>query len=254
LGSAYAQAPAFEVVSMKQSAPDAGSAVGSRGGPGTRTPGSWTCFNMSLSNIVWIGFNLRSQQLVAPDWMNEPRFDITAKIPEGASREAFYQMFQNMLVERFGLKFHRDQKDVQGYELTVAKGGPKFKESGPEPPKDTITTPPPAGRGPSLGADGFPVLVPGISGVAMTGNRARGQWMRAPIDRLVRELDSSLGKPVVDGTGLTAKYDLYLSWVPDQMRPDAGGPTLAGALQDQLGLRLEGSKRPGDTALDCHAE
>src|SRR5215510_14863912 len=136
LAVAHAQSPAFDVVSIKLSPPAAGSTVGSRGGPGTRTPGGWTCQNMSLYNIVWIAFNLRSQQLVAPDWMNEPRFDITAKIPEGDTREEFYLMFQKTLAERFGLKVHHDRKEVQGYELTVAKNGPKFKESGAEQPKD----------------------------------------------------------------------------------------------------------------------
>src|ERR1017187_2169328 len=87
LAVARAQSPAFDVVSIKLSPLDAGSTVSSRGGPGTRTPGFWTCQNMSLYNIVWIAFNLRSQQLVAPDWMNEPRFDIAARIPEGATRE-----------------------------------------------------------------------------------------------------------------------------------------------------------------------
>src|SRR5215510_14986054 len=132
LAVAHAQSPAFDVVSIKLSPPAAGSTVGSRGGPGTRTPGVWTGQNMSLYNIVWIAFNLRAQQLVGPDWMNEPRFDITAKIPEGATREQFYLMFQNMLVERFGLKVHHDQKEVLGFELTVMKNGPKFKESSPE--------------------------------------------------------------------------------------------------------------------------
>jgi uncharacterized protein (TIGR03435 family) len=136
---------------------------------------------MSLYNIVWIAFNLRSQQLVAPDWMNEPRFDITAKIPEGATREQFYLMFQNTLAERFGLKVHHDQKEVQGYELTVTKNGPKFKESGPEPPKDAV---PPVPQPPSLGPDGFPLAIPGISGVSITRNRARGQWLRAKMERL----------------------------------------------------------------------
>ena len=97
LAVTHAQAPAFDVVSIKLSPPDAGSTVSSRGGPGTRTPGVWTCQNMSLHNIVWIAFNLRSQQLVAPEWMNEPRFNITAKIPEGAPREHYYLMFQSML-------------------------------------------------------------------------------------------------------------------------------------------------------------
>src|SRR5947209_6426894 len=140
--AAHAQAPAFEVVSIKPSAPDQ-STVSSRGGPGTRTPGMWTCQNMSLHNVIGIAFNLNSQQLIAPEWTKEPRFDITAKVPEGATREQFFQMLQNMLVERFGLKFHRDQQQVQGFELSIAKGGPKFQESAPEPPKDPAAVPPP---------------------------------------------------------------------------------------------------------------
>jgi uncharacterized protein (TIGR03435 family) len=194
---------------------------------------------MSLYNVVWIAFNLRSQQLVAPDWMNEPRFNITAKIPEGTTREQFYLMFQNMLTERFGLKVHHDRKEVQGYELTVAKNGPKFNESGPEAPKDAA---PPVPQPPSLGPDGFPVLIPGISGVSITRNRARAQLLGAKMERLVRELDYQLGKPVVDATGLKGTYDLSLYWVPDSMLPDAGGPTILGALQSQLGLNLESKK------------
>src|ERR1035441_6946410 len=88
LAVVHAQSPAFDVVSVKLSPPDAGSTVSSRGGPGTRTPGVWTCQNMSLYNIVWIAFNLRSHQPVAPDWMNDPRFNITAKIPEGTDRKS----------------------------------------------------------------------------------------------------------------------------------------------------------------------
>jgi hypothetical protein len=88
----------------------------------------------------------------------------------------------------------------------VAKNGPKF--SGPEPPKDAS---PDAPRPPVL------------------GNRARGQWLRAPIQKLATELDYQLGKPVVEATGLGGKYDLHLYWVPETTPPDAGGPTPFGA-------------------------
>ena len=250
LAVAHAQAPAFDVVSIKLSPPGSSSS-GSGGGPGTRRPGVWTCQNLALHNIVWIAFHLRSQQLVAPDWMNEPRFDITVKIPEGATREQFYLMFQNMLAERFGLKVHHDRKEVQGYELTVAKNGPKFKESGPEPPKDAA---PPVPQPPSLGPDGFPIAIPGISGVSITRNRARGQWLRAKIERLVRDLDSAVGKPVVDATGLKEIYDISLYWVPDPMLPDSGGPTIFGALEEQLGLKLTSKKIMIPVVVVDHAE
>jgi hypothetical protein len=54
--------------------------------------------------------------------MREPRYDITARIAANATHEQFFQMFQNMLVERFGLAFHREQREVSGYELVVVKG------------------------------------------------------------------------------------------------------------------------------------
>jgi len=250
LAVAFAQAPKFDVVSIKPSHPDVGSGVSSRGGPGTRWPGVWTCQNMSLHNIVWIAFNLRSQQLVAPDWMHEPRFDITVKIPEATTREQFYAMFQDMLADRFGLKVHRESKEVQGYELTVGKNGPKFRESTSEPPQG----PPPVPQRPTLGADGFPVVTPGSNGVNITNNRARGQWLRAKIDRLVRDLDNAVDKPVIDATGLTGLYDLALYWVVDPMRPEAGGPTIFSALQDQLGLKLESKKVMLPVVVVDHAE
>jgi uncharacterized protein (TIGR03435 family) len=246
----HAQPPKFDVVSIKLSPPGAGSTVSSGGGPGTRRPGVWTFQRMELHNIVWIAFNLRSQQLVAPEWMHEPRFDITVKIPEGVSPEQFYLRFQDMLAERFGLKVHRESKEVQGYELTVAKNGPKFKPSTSEPPAG----PPPAPQPPTLGADGFPVVSPRMTGVNIMRNRARGQWLRARIERLVRNVDSAVGKPVVDATGLNGIYDLSLYWVVDPMQPDAGGPTLFGALQDQLGLKLEAKKVMLPVVVVDHAE
>jgi uncharacterized protein (TIGR03435 family) len=242
LAAAHAQTPTFEVASIKPSPPDHESSVSSRGGPGTRTPTTWTCQNMSLHNIVWIAFNLRSNQLIAPEWMNDTRFDVTARIPEGTTREQFYQMFQNLLTERFGLKFHRDQKEVQGYQLVLAKNGPKFQESGSEPAKET---PPP---------DGYPALRPGITGMSIRSNRAHAQWLRMSIQKFATDLDYRVEKPVVDATGLNGTYDLYLYWVADPMRADADGPSIFAALQDQLGLKLEPRKVTLPIVIIDHAE
>jgi uncharacterized protein (TIGR03435 family) len=213
MASAYAQSPAFEVASIKPSPPDAGSTVSSGGGPGTRDPGTWRCESMTLRNIVFIAFNVRSNQLVAPGWMNEPRFDITAKVPKGATREQVYRMLQNLLIERFGLKFHQEQKEVQGYQLVVAKNGPKFRESAPEPPKDASNPEAPAPRpaAPTLGSDGFPTVVPGVSSLTIIADHARGQWVRAPIQRLAANVERQLGAPVIDATGLKGQYDLSLA-------------------------------------------
>ena len=62
------------------------------------------------------------------------------------------------------------------------------------------------------------------------------------MERLARELDSQVEAPVVDATGLKGMYDISLYWVPDSTRPDADGPTIFSALQNQLGLILAPKK------------
>ena len=105
----------FEVASIKP-APPPGSGpmrVGSSGGPGTRDPGRFNCENCSLSNLVTQAYDIRSYQLSAPSWLATERFIILATVPEGATKEQFHVMLQNMLKERFGLTFHREQKEMQ---------------------------------------------------------------------------------------------------------------------------------------------
>ncbi|MGO9255964.1 MAG: TIGR03435 family protein [Bryobacteraceae bacterium] len=84
--------------------------------------------------------------------MVDTRFDITAKIPPGTTKEQFRLMQQNLLAERFKLTVHHEKKESQVYELTVGKNGPKLKESaGPETP---LTRPPKW----TIGSDGLPVV------------------------------------------------------------------------------------------------
>jgi uncharacterized protein (TIGR03435 family) len=63
-----------------------------------------------------------------------------------------------------------------------------------------------------------------------------------PMERFARLLSSQIGKPVIDGSGLDGKYDISLKWVPDTTRPDADGPSIFAALQEQLGLKLNEKK------------
>ena len=175
LPAAYGEGPNFEVASIRPAPPiDPKQFMDTRchGGPGTKDPGRWTCANISLSNLVVTIFDLKGFQIGAVASVSRDRFTIAAKVPEGATEEQFRQMQQNLLIERFGLKFHREKREIQGYELIVAKDGPKFKESEPEPPKDPDAGP--DAVGPSLSKmttdkDGFPVIPPGRTQVIMRG-------------------------------------------------------------------------------------
>ena len=88
---------------------------------------------MSLADLIPIAFKVKPYQVSGPDWMNVQRFDILAKLPEGATKEQVPEMLQALLAERFQLKVHRENRDQSVYALVVAKGGSKLKESSPEP-------------------------------------------------------------------------------------------------------------------------
>jgi uncharacterized protein (TIGR03435 family) len=134
---AFAQTPQFEVASVKPSAPDRYNGGGMSGGPGTKDPGLFTCDNVRLADLVMDAYDIPAgYHLSGPDWMNAARFDISARIPEATTRGQFKLMQQNLLAERFKMTSHHEQREVPGYDLVVAKNGPKMKEAAPPPPED----------------------------------------------------------------------------------------------------------------------
>jgi uncharacterized protein (TIGR03435 family) len=269
----------FEVASVKVSAPMTpgtmkGMMFGMRGGPGRAT-----FSNTSLMNVLTRAFDVKNYQISGPDWLDSERFDFTMKFPEGTTKEQFNVMLQNLLAERFGLKFHRETKDLQGYELVVGKNGPKLKETtlveekkpaGDGPPAPPM--PPPMLNGPpKTDANGFPVLErAGMSSTMRMGPKGASSHMTAraqTVTALAGLLTMQLRRPVTDKTGLTAKYDFTLEYAPEGgmmgnmringMPPPApnsldaeeSGPTLMSAVQEQLGLKLEARKTPTEMVV-----
>src|SRR5262249_36808575 len=132
-------------------------------------------------------------------------------------REQQNAMFQQLLIDRFGLKIHREKKETSVYSLEIGRNGPKMKEGGAESPYLSAPAP-----GKLVGT-------------------------KASMASLANSLGSRLNRPVLNNTGLTAGYDFTLTWVPDGMGndaavPEASGPSVFTALQDQLGLKLESKK------------
>jgi uncharacterized protein (TIGR03435 family) len=250
--NAYGQSPAdtkaadakleFEVASIKTSAPlgNGRMMVGSRGGPGTNDPGRVNYSNANLRMLIVNAYGVKFNQVTGgPDWLDSERFDIVAKIPEGATKEQVKIMLQNLLADRFKLAIHRETKEMAMYALTVGSKGPKLKET------EVVETPPPAapapgeggrGDGPPplpppgrlrVGADGCPETPPFAAGrggniMMMTPNGAcmisNGQTMSGLADMLSNQFD----RPVMDQTGLKGKYDFKLRFDPSSM-PGRGG-------------------------------
>ena len=242
---AFAQKPAFEVVTIKPAPPPwaQGMRMGSCGGPGSNDPGHWKGENLSLSDLVVTAYNLKRYQFSGLPWMNDVRFDIQAKVPPGATRDDLKLMLQGMLEERFKLATHHETKEMSGFELVAAKNGPKLKEA--DPPAPPAEGPRAPGGPLKLGPDGYPVLTGG-AGMAMMNGRARWQNSQCTAEAIASMLASQTGRPVTDATGLKGKYNVSMFWASDSRNSSESdadpGPTIYTAVQEQLGLKLESKK------------
>jgi len=260
--------PTFEVVSIK---PDHGDPhrVMIRMAPG----GRFSADNISVKMLLQEAYGVKDSQISgAPGWLDSEQYDIEAK-PEDSSadqdgklspeeRHAKLQMMlQSMLADRFKLALHHDTRELPIYALVVAKNGPKFHESAVTAEDSAPSGPPPPGP------PGAPRMRRGIGMMGRGDLTVNG----ASLDMFANVLSRQLGRLVVDKTGLKGDYDFTLKWTPDEGEgrmfhgagepprdaappPDASGPTIFTALQEQLGLKLESQKGPVDTIVIDHVE
>jgi uncharacterized protein (TIGR03435 family) len=173
-----------------------------------------------------------------PAWLKTDRYEIVAKAEGDASPDMMNgPMLQALLEDRFKLKVHRETREIPVYNLTLAKAAPKLR-----PFQEGSCTHCGAGgtmKGPNL------VL--------------RGQGVS--LDEIAKSLGTGLDRPVIDKTGLAGKFDFELEFARDQAMGPAfrdpnqviaaaadpsAGPSIFAAIQEQLGLRLEPAKGPGE--------
>jgi len=178
-------------------------------------------------------------------------------------------MLRNLISERFKLQYHATPKEVSGYALMVARGGPKMKESADAPAplgQDDSPKALPFQRLPA-GPDGFPVM-PKLSAdqtgaiIRLFGGRNRVDGQRATMRDLADTLQILLGGPAVgepritvtDATGLPAKYDFTLTFARESTPPAETIPDIFAALPEQLGLKLDRTKSTVQVMVVDHME
>ena len=92
----------------------------------------------SLGKLIWAwAFGIPPTRLVGPAWMGDsasdwssgPKFDILAKLPEGASRDQVPAMLQNLFATRIKLTTHREYREQPVYALITAKSGLAVKSA-----------------------------------------------------------------------------------------------------------------------------
>ena len=265
----------FEVASVKPADPAVPGLRGLQGGPGTADPGRVTASGVTLQALIRQAYGVDFDQIQAPGWIAEARYEVRATVPPGSTKDDLKVMYRHLLEERFKLSLHHITKDFPVYELTVGKGGSKLKENTeslePSRPGDPRLPP---------DRDGFPQLPPGRSGslaVAAPNGLTRSTSRGMPLSMLIFELGARLGTMtgpntyapgrIVDKTGLTGKYDFHLEYaggpgigsalapssLSDVTNPSAG-PTFIEAIEKQLGLKLTKSTARFDVLVIDHAE
>jgi uncharacterized protein (TIGR03435 family) len=247
----------FEVASIKLA--DAGSRMSRfQMQPGGRL----LVEGMPLRFLVNRAFNTNNNEQVVlpPKFSDTDRFDITAKAAMAPTagvvdNEALAPMIRALLVDRFKMTYHTEDRPVSAYSLVSEK--PKMKKADP------------ASRI-FCKFSNAPVGSPPGSRLLTCQNTTMAQFA----DRL-QNVTQELAWPIPDATGIEGGWDFTLmfsqsammatsggrggdagqaaSGVPSASDP-TGGLTIFEAVQKQLGLKLEKQKRSMPVIVIDHLE
>jgi len=233
--------PKFDVATIKPGQPNQpGKNIGFQGR-------EFKTRNFNVNDLIALAYGLHAKQIIgAPDWFNAQLFDITG-VPDVQGVPSMPQMgmlMENLLTDRFGLKFHYEKRELPVFALTVAKGGPKMAVSSASPD---------AGIG--FGFRRLGDLI--VRNMTMSDFT---KWMQGSVT----------DRPIVDQTGLKDRYDFTLKWTPDDSQfaafrstgaiptvnpedPNAP-PSLYTAVQEQLGLKLDPVKAQDEVMVIDHVQ
>jgi uncharacterized protein (TIGR03435 family) len=205
--------------------------------------------NSSLVDLIARAYGVQARQITGgPEWMSHERYDIRAKTDiEGVPNPAQVRsLVGKLLVDRFGLTFHKDKRQMSAYVLTVVKTGSKLKRTEFN------------GPGMSFG------VVPKPTGATLLMRNGTLSDFSEVLQSMV------LDRPVVNDTGLTDHYDFAVTFMPDDSQFNGHPPVLNGqapkpdapdaaaslfeAIQQQLGLKLEAQKTAVDVIVIDHVD
>jgi uncharacterized protein (TIGR03435 family) len=238
----------FEVASIRL-APDQTGLITHPGSP-SYTPGHYRSETETIAGLAFKAYGRKQgYELKYPEWMGKTHFTINATIPDGATRDDLPVMLRHLLEDRFDLKVHHETRQMDGFQLIVAKSGAKLTPSSGTPDPSTVK-----GNGfdiingvPQFSKDSRPMQVyVGSPAGLISWWHGRDETM----ERLASDISSRLKAPVSDATALEGKYDFSLNFIEERSSPAASNaaPTpsdyapLPDALLQQLGLKLKAVK------------
>jgi uncharacterized protein (TIGR03435 family) len=252
----------FEVADIRPSSPDA-----NPGGQGLLPGGRIELRGYPLKILIQIAWDINNPDEFlagAPKFLDTAKFDVIAKAstisngPEGNQQidiDAVRLMFRALLVDRFKMKVHYEDRPVAGYVLTAVK--PKLQKADPSNRTGCHEGPGADGKDPRIAN-------PILSRLLTCQNMTMAQFA----EQLPNLAGGYAHTTVLDSSGLTDAYDFTLSFsaigilqngLPGQQgAPNAsdpsGGISLPDAVSKQLGLKLDLQKRPMQVLVIDHVE
>lgn len=186
-----------------------------------------------LFKLIAYAYSLNSRQIVgASGWVTDQHWDMSGKTnsTQDATLPQEQQIVRQLLVERFGLQFHKEKRQLPSYALQVVKGGPRLAVSADPAAQPLEWT--------QFGHD------------SVRTENYRSCTMADFL--LIKQL--LMDRPLVDRTGLTGRYDFKLSYSYGDAPPvDADTPPpMFTAIREQLGLKFEPTKASVDVMVIDH--
>jgi uncharacterized protein (TIGR03435 family) len=221
-----AQGQQFEVASLKPSAGE--HARGSTGFSTSLDSQQLSYTGVTPMRLLTEAYGVKRYQINGSAWLDSERFDLSAKLPEGTSKDQIPAMLQHLLAERFHMKLHSETKPERIYALLAGKNGPRLPST-----KD-----PDHGQEMSFDVSGhMNFLSTTLAGFAETMSRL-------------------LDRPVIDRTGIQGAFDITLNvsmqdltglkqlLAANGVQVDAAEGTSIFSAVQELGLKLESRNAP----------
>jgi uncharacterized protein (TIGR03435 family) len=170
-----------------------------------------------------------------PVWVGSGnyRYRIDARADPGTSLATMEgPMLQSLLADRFALKVRRVTRESPMYALVVARNGARLQRSNER-----------SCTGAWLRDARF-VQPSAQNCMAFAGREAQYEALEGEaisLEQFCRLLAAPLGRPVIDKTGISGKFDFHLKFASDDTPRSLGSlyPPLFRLLEEQLGLKLE---------------
>jgi uncharacterized protein (TIGR03435 family) len=229
---------------------------------------------MSLADLIPYAYRVKPYQVSGPGWLNDTRWNVLARIPEGQSPARAPEMMQALLAERFRLATHRENREQTVYALLVARGGSQLKEATATGDEDEAPT-----GAFSMKNDAKGITISGGAAGTMRLTPGPGSGMQMQLAKISMAgfadvLTQFMDRPVVDATDLKGRYQVALD-VPmeamagmtfvqkvtafaglsgfgarDGAAPDSGAVSAAVVQAvKRLGLELQPRRAPVDTLV-----